>query len=162
MASNLAVAVMNGIVWGLIMALIALGLNLIFGLLHIINMAHGALYMLGAVLAAFSGVLAAPIVSVDFMMGREILIMAFIIVIVGGMSAESVAIYPERRAGAVEYHRVYIFNFFARKETHPGSVANGRAVFVDGETGRILKTLPLFKPLGCCLPGDWKPEDLKH
>ncbi|PWB68323.1 MAG: branched-chain amino acid ABC transporter permease, partial [Deltaproteobacteria bacterium] len=33
MASNLAVAVMNGIVWGLIMALIALGLNLIFGLL---------------------------------------------------------------------------------------------------------------------------------
>ena len=51
MASNLAVAVMNGIVWGLIMALIALGLNLIFGLLHIINMAHGALYMLGAVLS---------------------------------------------------------------------------------------------------------------
>ncbi|MDO8739470.1 branched-chain amino acid ABC transporter permease [Candidatus Deferrimicrobium sp.] len=51
MASNLAVAVLNGIVWGLIMALIALGLNLIFGLLHIINMAHGALYMLGAVFA---------------------------------------------------------------------------------------------------------------
>lgn len=49
MASNLAVAVLNGIVWGMIMALIALGLNLIFGLLHIINMAHGALYMLGAV-----------------------------------------------------------------------------------------------------------------
>ncbi len=49
MASNLAVAVLNGVVWGLIMALIALGLNLIFGLLHIINMAHGALYMLGAV-----------------------------------------------------------------------------------------------------------------
>jgi branched-chain amino acid transport system permease protein len=42
---------MNGIVWGLIMALIALGLNLIFGLLHVINMAHGALYMLGAVAA---------------------------------------------------------------------------------------------------------------
>jgi branched-chain amino acid transport system permease protein len=49
--SNLAVAILNGIVWGLIMALIALGLNMIFGLLHIINMAHGALYMLGAVLA---------------------------------------------------------------------------------------------------------------
>lgn len=75
------------------------------------------------------------------------------------VSAESVAIYPERRAGAVEYHRVYIFNFFARKETHAGSVANGRAVFVDGRTGRILKTQPLFKPLGCCLPGDWKPEE---
>ena len=78
------------------------------------------------------------------------------------VSAESVAIYPERRAGAVEYHRVYIFNFFARKETHPGSVANGRAVFVDGRTGRILKSQPLFKPLGCCLPVDWTPEELKH
>ncbi|MEW6376220.1 MAG: branched-chain amino acid ABC transporter permease [Thermodesulfobacteriota bacterium] len=51
MISNLAVAILNGIVWGMIMALIALGLNMIFGLLHIINMAHGALYMLGAVVA---------------------------------------------------------------------------------------------------------------
>jgi branched-chain amino acid transport system permease protein len=49
--SNLAVAVLNGVIWGLIMALIALGLNMIFGLLHIINMAHGVLYMLGAVVA---------------------------------------------------------------------------------------------------------------
>jgi branched-chain amino acid transport system permease protein len=49
--SNLAVAVLNGVIWGLIMALIALGLNMIFGLLHIINMAHGILYMLGAVVA---------------------------------------------------------------------------------------------------------------
>jgi branched-chain amino acid transport system permease protein len=49
--SNLAVAFLNAVVWGMIMALIALGLNMIFGLLHIINMAHGALYMLGAVVA---------------------------------------------------------------------------------------------------------------
>jgi len=49
--SNLAVAILNGMIWGLIMALIALGLNMIFGLLHIINMAHGVLYMLGAVVA---------------------------------------------------------------------------------------------------------------
>jgi branched-chain amino acid transport system permease protein len=49
--SNLAVAVLNGVIWGMIMALIALGLNMIFGLLHIINMAHGVLYMLGAVVA---------------------------------------------------------------------------------------------------------------
>jgi branched-chain amino acid transport system permease protein len=49
--SNLAIALLNAVVWGLIMALIALGLNMIFGLLHIINMAHGALYMLGAVVA---------------------------------------------------------------------------------------------------------------
>ena len=51
MISNLSVAFLNAVVWGMIMALIALGLNMIFGLLHIINMAHGALYMLGAVVA---------------------------------------------------------------------------------------------------------------
>jgi branched-chain amino acid transport system permease protein len=41
---------LNGLVWGLILALMALGLNLIYGVLRIINVAHGALYMLGAVL----------------------------------------------------------------------------------------------------------------
>jgi len=42
---------LNGLVWGLILALIALGLTLIFGILSVINIAHAALYMLGAVLA---------------------------------------------------------------------------------------------------------------
>lgn len=51
MISSLAIAILNGVVWGWIMALIALGLNMIFGLLHIINMAHGTLFMLGAVSA---------------------------------------------------------------------------------------------------------------
>lgn len=41
----------NGLVWGLIIALIALGLSVIFGLLDIINIAHGDLFMVGTVLA---------------------------------------------------------------------------------------------------------------
>lgn len=41
---------LNGLVWGLIIALIALGLSLVFGLIEIINIAHGDLFMLGAVL----------------------------------------------------------------------------------------------------------------
>ena len=41
----------NGLIWGLIVALIALGLSIIFGLLDIINVAHGDFFMLGAVLA---------------------------------------------------------------------------------------------------------------
>ena len=41
----------NGLVWGLIIALIALGLSLIFGVMGIVNMAHGDIYMAGAVLA---------------------------------------------------------------------------------------------------------------
>lgn len=42
---------LNGFVWGLIIALIALGLSIIFGLLGIINVAHGDFFMVGTVLA---------------------------------------------------------------------------------------------------------------
>src|SRR6202171_921816 len=42
---------MNGLIWGLIIALIALGLAVIFGLLDIINLAHGDFFMIGTVLA---------------------------------------------------------------------------------------------------------------
>lgn len=41
--------VFNGAVNGFLIALIALGLALIFGIMRIINLAHGDLYMLGAV-----------------------------------------------------------------------------------------------------------------
>jgi branched-chain amino acid transport system permease protein len=47
----LPILVLNGLVWGLIVALIALGLSIIFGLLDFVNVAHGDFFMLGAVLA---------------------------------------------------------------------------------------------------------------
>jgi len=43
--------VIDGLIWGCIVALIALGLSLIFGIMRIINMAHGDMFMVGAVLA---------------------------------------------------------------------------------------------------------------
>ncbi|MFD1703093.1 branched-chain amino acid ABC transporter permease [Methylopila henanensis] len=47
----IGVLLLNGLAWGLIIALIALGLSIIFGLLDFINVAHGDLFMIGAVLA---------------------------------------------------------------------------------------------------------------
>lgn len=47
---NILFLLMNGLIWGLIIALISLGLSLIFGVMGIVNMAHGDIYMLGAVL----------------------------------------------------------------------------------------------------------------
>src|SRR5688572_32569840 len=38
----------NGIVTGMILALVASGLTLIFGIMDIVNFAHGELFMLGA------------------------------------------------------------------------------------------------------------------
>src|ERR1051325_7483348 len=39
---------LNGIVTGMILALIASGLTLIFGIMDVVNFAHGELFMLGA------------------------------------------------------------------------------------------------------------------
>ncbi|MGD0847857.1 branched-chain amino acid ABC transporter permease [Bradyrhizobium sp.] len=43
---------LNGVVWGLIFAMIVLGLSLTFGLMNLMNVAHGSFYMLGAMLTA--------------------------------------------------------------------------------------------------------------
>ncbi|MGD8563004.1 MAG: hypothetical protein PVG03_10720, partial [Desulfarculaceae bacterium] len=44
----------NGFIWGWILALISIGLTLIYGQLEIVNVAHGVLYTLGAVVAYYS------------------------------------------------------------------------------------------------------------
>jgi branched-chain amino acid transport system permease protein len=47
-AGRLAVLLFNGLVTGSFYALISLGLAVIFGMLRVVNFAHGAFYMLGA------------------------------------------------------------------------------------------------------------------
>ena len=44
-AANLAQILMSGLLMGLIYALIAAGLSLIFGLMDVVNFAHGAFRM---------------------------------------------------------------------------------------------------------------------
>jgi branched-chain amino acid transport system permease protein len=46
--STLLAQVFTGLVLGMIYVLLAIGLSLIFGLMAVVNFAHGALYMLGA------------------------------------------------------------------------------------------------------------------
>jgi branched-chain amino acid transport system permease protein len=67
----LVTQVLTGVVGGLVYVLLALGLTLIFGLMRIVNFAHGAFYMLGAytavVLVGWTGnfwlaLLVAPVV----------------------------------------------------------------------------------------------------
>ena len=45
---QLVIQTMNGIVTGMILALVASGLTLIFGIMDVVNFAHGELFMLGA------------------------------------------------------------------------------------------------------------------
>ncbi len=56
---TLGVQLLNGVQYGLVLFLVASGLTLVFGILGVINLAHGAFYMLGAYvaywLAAYTG-----------------------------------------------------------------------------------------------------------
>jgi len=54
---ELVLQLVNGFVWGWILALLALGLTLVFGLLEVVNIAHGALYAFGAIVAWYLGYL---------------------------------------------------------------------------------------------------------
>lgn len=51
--SSIVFALLNGVVWGIALALVSSGLNVIYGLLGVVNVAHGSFYMLGAFLAWF-------------------------------------------------------------------------------------------------------------
>ncbi|MFH1625341.1 MAG: branched-chain amino acid ABC transporter permease [Pseudomonadota bacterium] len=47
-SQDILIMTLNGLSSGLTLMLVALGLTLVFGILHIINLAHGELYMMGA------------------------------------------------------------------------------------------------------------------
>jgi branched-chain amino acid transport system permease protein len=49
--SILAMQLLNGLAYGMLLFLLAAGLSLIFGIMDILNLAHGSFYMLGAYIA---------------------------------------------------------------------------------------------------------------
>jgi branched-chain amino acid transport system permease protein len=49
--ASFAVQLLNGVQYGIVLFLVASGLTLVFGILGVINLAHGAFYMLGAYVA---------------------------------------------------------------------------------------------------------------
>jgi branched-chain amino acid transport system permease protein len=51
MDTSLLIQVLNAVQYGLLLFLVASGLTLVFGIMGIINLAHGSFYMLGAYLA---------------------------------------------------------------------------------------------------------------
>ena len=55
---HLLLALLEGTVTACVLAVTALGLSLVFGVMRIVNVAHGEFYMLGAVLAWFCASLA--------------------------------------------------------------------------------------------------------
>ena len=88
--------VINGIMLGSVYSLVALGLTLIYGILHIPNFAHGHKYMLGAYIAFF-------LVSIyHFNYWLAILAAAIIMAGVGAL-VERVVYRPLRQAPEINY-----------------------------------------------------------
>jgi len=77
---------LNGIQLGMLLFLLAAGLTLIFGIMDLVNLAHGSLYMLGAYFAATFAAL-----TDSFLAGIGLALLA---TLVAGMVLEVVAIRP--------------------------------------------------------------------
>ena len=75
---------LNGIQLGMLLFLLAAGLTLIFGIMDLVNLAHGSLYMLGAYFAATFAA-----VTGSFVLGAILALVATLIV---GMALEVIAI----------------------------------------------------------------------
>jgi branched-chain amino acid transport system permease protein len=75
---------LNGIQLGMLLFLLAAGLTLIFGIMDLVNLAHGSLYMLGAYFAATFAALTG-----SFVLGAVLGLLATLLV---GMALEVIAI----------------------------------------------------------------------
>ena len=91
MLQELAQQIVNGLVLGSTYTLIALGLTMIYGILGIVNWAHGELYMLGA----FVGLYLVVTLKLPFLVG---LIGAMAIMALFGMALERLVFRPLRSA----------------------------------------------------------------
>lgn len=125
----------NGLSLGSIYALIALGYTMVYGIIKLINFAHGDIYMLGA----FTAFYATTVFHLNFFLA---LIVAMVLCGVLGVLIERIAYKPLRHATritalitamGVSYILEYTTQYFAGSEvkTFPENVLNN-AVFQIG------------------------------
>ncbi|PLX44144.1 MAG: branched-chain amino acid ABC transporter permease, partial [Deltaproteobacteria bacterium] len=98
--------ILNALQWGSFYALIALGYTLVYGVLTLINFAHGDVFMVGAYIAFFVSTFLLTTLGLP---GWGVLILAIPLTMfftsLVGVTLERVAYRPLRRKGA---HRLYV------------------------------------------------------
>jgi branched-chain amino acid transport system permease protein len=89
-----------GLFNGLIVALVAMGYTLVYGILQLINFAHGDVFMIGTMLTFFAVTALPGIVGLDATLWMALLFLPFIMVITAVLNAsiERVAYRPLRNA----------------------------------------------------------------
>jgi len=93
----------NGVAWGSIYALIALGYTMVYGILRLINFAHGDIYMVGAFAAYFlaraTGV--GTVVEASPLLAAAVLLGSMAICAALGVLIELFAYRPVRRSSRI-------------------------------------------------------------
>lgn len=88
----------GGLTRGSIYALIALGYTMVYGIIELINFAHGEIYMIGA----FTALIVASVLAMSGMSGLSVLILASVVAVIYsaayGFTVEKVAYKPLRKA----------------------------------------------------------------
>ncbi len=88
----------SGLIKGSIYALIALGYTMVYGIIQLINFAHGEIYMLGA----FIALIVATVLTIGGMSGPAVLILASLVAVIYagayGFTMEKIAYKPLRQA----------------------------------------------------------------
>ena len=88
----------SGLTRGSIYALIALGYTMVYGIIELINFAHGEIYMIGA----FTGLIVAGLLTMVGLDGLSILVLASVVAVIYssayGFTVEKIAYKPLRNA----------------------------------------------------------------
>jgi len=96
----------NALQWGSFYALIALGYTMVYGVLTLINFAHGDVFMVGAYIAFFVATFILSVLGLPGWVALGLTIpLTMILTSMVGVSLERIAYRPLRRKGA---HRLYV------------------------------------------------------
>lgn len=89
---------MGGLTRGSIYALIALGYTMVYGIIELINFAHGEIYMIGA----FTALIVSSVLALYGFSGPSVLLLAFVVAVfyaaAYGFTVEKIAYKPLRQA----------------------------------------------------------------
>jgi branched-chain amino acid transport system permease protein len=126
---------LNGVQLGMLLFLLAAGLTLVFGIMDLVNLAHGSLYMLGAYFAATFAVLTGSFVVA--------LVLALIASLIAGMVLEVIAIRPLYRRDHLDhvlgtFGLILFFNELVRLVWGP----EGRTLSLPAEMLTAVQILP--------------------
>ena len=133
---------LNGVQLGMLLFLLAAGLTLIFGIMDLVNLAHGSLYMIGAYFAATFAALTG-----SFVAGALLALVATLVV---GMAVEVIAmrrLYGRDHLDHVlgTFGLILFFNELVRliwgPAGHDAAAAEPDADRGRGAAGRVLSAL---------------------